>query len=94
MESSGSVFDRRRVVVATALDGTPEGSGTSLDNSLIVKGNDMSEDSFHSVSNIPFVLVGGARGALKTGCNVKLARQLGDEDRQLLVDWQYRCRAQ
>jgi hypothetical protein len=58
--------------LATALDGTTEGSGTILDNSLIVMGNDMSEGSFHSVSNIPFVLVGGAGGALKAGRNVKV----------------------
>ena len=41
-----------------------------LDNSLLVMGNDMSEGSFHSVSSIPFVLVGGAGGALKTGRTV------------------------
>jgi Protein of unknown function (DUF1552) len=58
--------------LATALDGTMEGAGTLLDNSLIVMGNDMSEGSFHSVSNIPFVLVGSAGGALRTGRTVKV----------------------
>jgi hypothetical protein len=56
--------------LAQALDSTSEGSGTVLDNSLLVMGNDMSEGSFHSVSSIPFVLVGGAGGALKTGRTV------------------------
>lgn len=56
--------------LAQALDSTTEGSGTLLDNSLLVMGNDMSEGSFHSVSSIPFVLVGGAGGALKTGRTV------------------------
>jgi hypothetical protein len=58
--------------LAGLLDMSTEGGGTILDNSLIVMGNDMSEGSFHSVSNIPFVLVGGAGGALKTGRTVKV----------------------
>ncbi|HEY2901324.1 MAG TPA: DUF1552 domain-containing protein [Polyangia bacterium] len=58
--------------LATALDGAAEGSGTMLDNSLIVMGNDMSEGSFHSVSSIPFVLVGRAGGALRSGRTVKV----------------------
>jgi hypothetical protein len=56
--------------LAQSLDSTTEGAGTLLDNSLLVMGNDMSEGSFHSVSSIPFVLVGGAGGALKTGRTV------------------------
>jgi Protein of unknown function (DUF1552) len=63
--------------LATALDGTTEGTGTMLDNSLIVMGNDMSEGSFHSVSNIPFVLVGSAGGALKTGHTVRVGSWAG-----------------
>jgi Protein of unknown function (DUF1552) len=58
--------------LATALDGTMEGNGTLLDNSLIVMGNDMTEGSFHSVSAIPFVLVGSAGGVLKAGRTVKV----------------------
>jgi hypothetical protein len=53
--------------LAGLLDATMESGGTILDNSLIVMGNDMSEGSFHSVSQVPFILVGGAGGALKTG---------------------------
>jgi hypothetical protein len=58
--------------LATALDSTAEGTGTLLDNSLLVMGNDMTEGSFHSVSAIPFVLVGTAGGALKAGRTVKV----------------------
>ena len=58
--------------LATALDGTLEGSGTLLDNSLIVMGNDMSEGSQHKNANIPFILVGKAGGALKSGRVVKV----------------------
>jgi hypothetical protein len=53
---------------------TDAGGGTILDNSLIVMGNDMSEGSFHSVSQIPYVLVGGAGGALKGGRTVKVGK--------------------
>jgi hypothetical protein len=58
--------------LAGLLDATTEGAGTMLDNSLIVMGNDMTEGSFHSVSAIPFVLVGSAGGALTTGRMVKV----------------------
>jgi hypothetical protein len=56
--------------LATALNAVTEGDGTVLDNSLIVMANDMTEGSFHSVTSVPIVLVGGAGGALKTGRNV------------------------
>ncbi|HVU51318.1 MAG TPA: DUF1552 domain-containing protein [Polyangia bacterium] len=53
--------------LAQALDASAEGSGTTLDNSLLVMGNDMSNGSTHSVSGVPFVLVGRAGGALRAG---------------------------
>src|SRR6202000_213349 len=53
--------------LAGLLDASPEGAGTILDNSLIVMGNDMNEGSYHGVHAVPYVLVGGAGGALKTG---------------------------
>ena len=60
--------------LAGLLDASMEGTGTILDNSLIVMGNDMSEGSFHSVSNIPYVLVGKAGGALQTGRTVRVGK--------------------
>lgn len=63
--------------LAQALDATVEGAGTALDNSLIVMGNDMSEGSFHSVSNIPYVLVGSAGGAFTPGHTVKVGSWAG-----------------
>jgi Protein of unknown function (DUF1552) len=58
--------------LAGLLDGTTESGGTVLDNSLIVMGNDMSEGSFHSISNIPYVMVGRAGGALQAGRTVRV----------------------
>ncbi|HVX96039.1 MAG TPA: DUF1552 domain-containing protein [Polyangia bacterium] len=53
--------------LAQALDATPEGSGTALDNSLLVMANAQAEGSTHRVDDIPFILVGGAGGALRGG---------------------------
>ena len=53
--------------LAQALDATPEGAGTILDNSLLVMGNAQAEGSTHRVDDIPFVLVGRAGGALRAG---------------------------
>jgi hypothetical protein len=53
--------------LAQALDSTPEGAGTILDNSLLVMANAQAEGSTHRVDDIPFILVGGAGGALRAG---------------------------
>ena len=57
--------------LAQALDATVEGAGTALDNSLLVMGNAQAEGSTHRVDDIPFILVGGAGGALRTGRTVR-----------------------
>jgi hypothetical protein len=80
-----SAYDKKTIIdtwymqqlayLAGLLDGSMDsGGGTILDNSLIVMGNDMSEGSFHSVSNIPYVLVGGAGGALKAGHTLRVGK--------------------
>ncbi|HXI60142.1 MAG TPA: DUF1552 domain-containing protein [Polyangia bacterium] len=63
--------------LANALNATAEGSGTVLDNSLIIMANDMTEGSFHSVSAAPIVLVGSAGGALRAGRTVKVGTWAG-----------------
>ena len=57
--------------LAQALDATVEGAGTALDNRLLVMGNAQAEGSTHRVDDIPFILVGGAGGALRTGRTVR-----------------------
>ena len=64
--------------LAQALDATPEGTGTALDNSLIVMGNAQAEGSTHRVDDIPFILVGGAGGALRTGRTVRVGAWPGN----------------
>jgi hypothetical protein len=63
------------------LDEAVEGTGTALDNSVVVVGNDMNEGSGHYVGGLPFVLIGSCGGYFKTGQTVKLgnwAKQTGD----------------
>jgi len=43
----------------TRLSQIPEGSGTVLDNTLVVWGNEVSEGNTHSHQSIPFLLAGG-----------------------------------
>ena len=52
--------------MATRLAATPEGDGTMLDNTLIVYFSDAGEKHHASVTQWPFVLVGGLAGRLKT----------------------------
>ncbi len=67
--------------LAQQLEATPEGTGTALDNTVIVVANDMAEGSSHNVGGLSFLLVGGCGGALKTGHVVRLgdfAKRSGD----------------
>ena len=59
--------------VVSKLAAVPEGSGTVLDNTVILVSNDMSEGSFHDVRNIPYVIIGSGGGFFKTGRMVTLA---------------------
>ncbi|HVY31373.1 MAG TPA: DUF1552 domain-containing protein [Polyangiaceae bacterium] len=54
------------------LNDATEGTGTVLDNSVIVVGNDMNEGSGHYVGGMPFLLIGSCGGYFKTGRTVKL----------------------
>jgi len=50
-----------------ALAAIPEGDGSVLDNTLIVWGNELSRGNSHGNDPVPFVLLGGASGALEMG---------------------------
>lgn len=53
--------------LAGQLGANPEGAVTTLDNTVILVLNDMSEGDFHDVLNIPIVMVGSGGGFFKTG---------------------------
>jgi hypothetical protein len=55
--------------LATGLDAIPEGSGTMLDNTLIVWANEMGRGD-HNQENVPIVLIGRAAGAIPRGGRV------------------------
>jgi hypothetical protein len=56
------------------LDDTMEGSGTALDNSVIMTATDMDNGANHYVGNIPFLLIGSCGGYFKTGRVVKYSK--------------------
>jgi hypothetical protein len=49
------------------LKSVPEGTGTMLDNTLVLWVNELGRGNSHSRTRIPFVLAGKAGGALRTG---------------------------
>ncbi len=49
------------------LDSVPEGSGTMLDNTIILWANHMGNGAAHSSNELPWILAGGGAGYLKTG---------------------------
>jgi hypothetical protein len=68
-------FCEQLAYLAKRLAETPEpgGSGSLLDNTLIIWTNELGKGSSHTLDNIPFVLVGGGLG-FKMGRSVKLQR--------------------
>ncbi|MEM9191782.1 MAG: DUF1552 domain-containing protein [Myxococcota bacterium] len=49
------------------LDSVPEGDGTMLDNTLVVWGNELNDGERHRHNSMPFVMAGGAGGAIEMG---------------------------
>jgi hypothetical protein len=45
----------------------PEGDGSVLDSTVILWASEISRGNTHSLNDIPYVLLGNARGALRTG---------------------------
>jgi hypothetical protein len=62
--------------VVGKLAAVTEGSGTVLDNTVILVGNDMSEGAAHYVGQIPYVVIGSGGGFFKTGRMVTFPNQV------------------
>jgi hypothetical protein len=54
------------------LDGSAEGSGTTLDNTCVLIANDMQEGNTHFDKNVPWLIAGSCGGFFKTGRVVEL----------------------
>jgi hypothetical protein len=62
--------------IVSKLAAVTEGTGTVLDNTVILVSNDMSEGAAHYVGQIPFVIVGSGGGFFKTGRMVTFPNQV------------------
>ncbi len=58
------------------LDAAAEGTGTVLDNTVMLVMSDMSEGAEHYVGRIPYVIVGSGGGFFKTGRTVTFGSQV------------------
>jgi len=68
-------YAQQVAALARKLDGIPEGNGTSLDNTLIVWGNEIATGP-HTMEDIPVVLVGNGAGRIRnTGRLINEGRQ-------------------
>jgi hypothetical protein len=57
----------------SALDSTPEGDGTLLDNTVVLLGSEVARGNTHSHTDAPFLLAGSAGGYFKTGQYLDIA---------------------
>ncbi|MET0344248.1 MAG: DUF1552 domain-containing protein [Polyangiales bacterium] len=60
-------FMDRFVSLVQKLEATPDGSGSLLDNTLVVLVSELGDSNLHDHVRVPFVLAGSAGGALRTG---------------------------
>jgi hypothetical protein len=65
------------------LDAVPEGSGTMLDNTLVIWGSEIGTGWSHDFANVPFVVAGGGAGGVQTGRYLKVPK--GTYHNRLLV---------
>lgn len=63
---------RMLVRIMEALEGVPEGSGTMMDNTLIVYTSNNADKQHTNGANWPVILLGSLDGAFKTGCFTQL----------------------
>ncbi len=63
---------RMLVRIMEALESVPEGSGTMMDNTLIVYTSNNADKQHTSGANWPVMLLGNCNGAFKTGCFTQL----------------------
>lgn len=92
--SSGTNFDaynkiqtwyaEQLLYLAQKLDSYPEGDGTVLDNTVILWGTEIGESTQHDLRLMPYVLVGGAGGRIRTGRFIDYGSTAHDNN-QLLV---------
>ncbi len=64
-------FMEEFVYLIEKLDATPDGTGSLLDNTLILLCSELGDSNRHDHDNMPFVLAGGAGGALELGRSLK-----------------------
>jgi hypothetical protein len=57
--------------LADRMAATPDGDGSLLDNTVIVWTNELSDGAIHSGRDMPYVLLGGGAGRLRTGRHVR-----------------------
>jgi hypothetical protein len=60
-------YSRQFAYLLERLASIEEGDGTLLDNTLVVWGNELSRGNSHALTDIPWLLAGGAGGALRGG---------------------------
>ena len=62
--------------VVSKLAAAPEGSGSVLDNTVILVAQDMNEGSNHGIFSIPYLIIGSGGGFFKTGRMVTFPSQV------------------
>lgn len=66
-------YAKQYAYLVNKLDSAVEGTGSVLDNTLVVWGNELGKGNSHTLRNIPFVIAGNADGFFKSGRYFKVS---------------------
>jgi hypothetical protein len=81
LEQVDNWYAKQVVALLQRMDSIPEGSGTLLDNTLVVWGRELGTTS-HRMDPWPVVLAGSARGELQTGRFIRVGTPGNGNERQ------------
>ena len=73
-------FMERFVYLIQKMENTPDMGGSLLDNTVVVLFSELGDSNRHDHDRVPFVLAGGAGGALKTGRFLNYAKKNNGEN--------------
>lgn len=73
MRRFSEVHMRQLAYFLDRLAASSEGDGSVLDHSLVMLGTELGDGTGHTANDLPFVLAGGASGAIETGRHIAVA---------------------
>lgn len=77
-------YQEQFAYLLSKMDSYSEGDGTLLDNSLVLWATEIGESTQHALTTMPYVIAGGAAGAIRPGRLIDYGNQQKDNNQMLI----------